>query len=136
MIKYLAPLLLILVACSNETETKTSDDQEKIEEIQSILPKEDEVIFVEIDEQPYKAQDIYGVWWDWDSPSANFSIDSNGIYYPEHFEELGFEVRNDSFCVVDSNWTHCSKILTVSEDTLVLEISGDTLRYGHMPPWE
>ncbi len=81
---------------------------------------------------------IQGIWWSADMPqSAAFVVSDTTFYYPEHFVERKYEVREDTlFVSFEDGYIGSSAIVKLTADTLILSAGGSTQLYTRVEPKE
>jgi hypothetical protein len=81
---------------------------------------------------------IQGIWWSSEMPqSAAFAVNDSTFYYPEHFVERKYEVKDDSlFVFFDDGYVGSSAIVKLTADTLILSTNGTVRLYTRTEPKE
>ncbi len=74
---------------------------------------------------------LIGVWGLSTDGNANFRIQADSIYYPEHFKSYKYHTKNDTLYIHYDGWTYRGAFL-VRNDTLILRTQAKENRFVHI----
>ena len=121
-----AALLILLVACNPERNTKTIQDstigKDTSKQIQQVAIKVDE------NAKQTNASKLLGIWTEGSSGNATFDIRKDSIYYVDQFATYKYSLTGDSIKIYYPDWTFTGAI-SFSKDTLRIAYEDGTTTY-------
>lgn len=74
------------------------------------------------------ASRLIGVWGPSIHENASFRIQSDSIYYPEHFKSFKYTTKNDSIFILFDGWIYKSRFY-FRNDSLILKTQNKANRF-------